>query len=164
MNSSIDLSSLKIAILAANGFSERDMSVTQKTLNAAGANVRVISVDQNLIMGWADGDWGHHYAVDYTLSRVLAADYDAVVVPSGTRSLDKLQLTQHTKRIISGFVESDKPSIFIAEAKRLLDFSQVDTTTQSILVVDENIESNEELAVQIVDHLAAHVNQDVLAA
>lgn len=164
MTNQPDLSGMKLAILAANGFKERDMSVSQKALNAAGANVRVISVDQNLIMGWADGDWGHHYAVDYTLSRALSADYDGLVVPGGVRSLEKLELTQHTKRFIKGFFEAKKPSVFLGDSDRLLDFSGLDKSDRSAVLYDGEGQEDTDIANVLLKHFGSLSNHDVLAA
>ena len=114
------LAGSKIAILVANGCTEQDMTEAQRALIEAGATTKIISPDAGLVNGWAGDHWGHHYAVDVTLSTALSADFDMLVVPGGQRSLDKLMLTAHTKRFVNGFLVADKPVVMYGDALHLL--------------------------------------------
>lgn len=111
---------VKVALLAANGFSQDDMIAAQKALLAAGANVRIVSPENGLVNGWDGKGWGHHFAVDAQLSTALAADYSILVIPGGQRSIEKLNLTAHTKRFISSFIEADKPVVIMNNALHIL--------------------------------------------
>ncbi len=117
--------SAKIAILVANGFNEQNMTLAQRALQAAGANARIIGMDQGLVNGWSDNEnaWGHHFAVDSTLSTALAVDYAMLVVPGGRRSLEKLKLTAHTKRFIGGFMDTGKPVAAFNDALEILAYT-----------------------------------------
>lgn len=115
-----DLLGVKVALLVANGFSEQDMTSAQKALIEVGANVRIVSPENGLTNGWDGQGWGHHFAVDAPLSTALSADYTALVVPGGQRSIDKLNLTGHTKRFISSFMNASKPVVFMDDALHLL--------------------------------------------
>lgn len=110
----------KIAILAANGFCEEDLTQSQRALLEAGAQAKIVSPEQGLVNGWAGTGWGHHFAVDAVLSTALGADYDVLVVPGGQRSLEKLKTTAHTRRFVSNFVVAEKPMILFNEAIDLL--------------------------------------------
>ncbi len=114
------LTGIKIALLIANGFCEQDMTETQRALTAAGANVRIVSPEQGLVNGWTGEGWGHHFAVDATLSTALGADYAMVVLPGGKRSHDKLKLTAHTRRFVSGFVAAHKPIVSFGDTLQAL--------------------------------------------
>jgi protease I len=119
----------KVAVLVANGFSEKDLTLTQKALVNAGAVLRIISMDQGLVNSWNDGDgglegWGLNFAADQVLNRALAADYDMLIVPGGRRSVEKLELTAHTRRFIGGFVDSGKPVAIYNDALALLVFAE----------------------------------------
>lgn len=114
------LAGLKIAILIANGFNEAEMTSFQRGLLEAGANPRIVSVENGLANGWQGTTWGHYFAVDCPLPDALAADYDALVIPGGQRSLDKLKLTAHTRRFIGGFMAAHKPMAVIGDAIQLL--------------------------------------------
>lgn len=111
---------LKIAILAANGFDEKDLTLAQRALVDAGASVKIISTDQGLVNGWDGRGWGHNYAVDAQINTALGVDYDALVLPGGQRSLDKLKLTAHTKRFIGSFMAAIKPVAVMGDALQLM--------------------------------------------
>ncbi len=114
------LSGVKIAMLVANGFNQRDMIAAQKAFIEAGANVRVVSSENGLVNGWEGEGWGHHFAVDAPLGSALAADYSILVIPGGQRSVEKLNLTAHTKRFISSFMTASKPVIVMDNALHML--------------------------------------------
>ncbi|MCB9983201.1 MAG: DJ-1/PfpI family protein [Rhodospirillales bacterium] len=118
----------KVAVLVANGFCEKDLTVLQKEILHSGAQIRIVSMDAGLVNSWDDestpGGWGLNFAADAVLSRALAADYDMLVVPGGVRNIEKLQLTAHTRRFIRGFVEAGKAVVFYNNAVGLLRFAE----------------------------------------
>lgn len=113
----------KLAMLVANGFDEKDLILSQRSLQNLGANIRIISMDHGLVNGWNGHGWGLHFAADKALNSALAADFSMLVVPGGSRSINKLKLTAHTKRFISGFIDAHKPVAFMGDAIDLLSFS-----------------------------------------
>lgn len=114
------LANKTIAVLAANGFDELNMTEPQRALLAAGATVRIVSPEQGLVNGWHESAWGHYFQVDIPLSTALAADFDAVIVPGGVRGVDKLAGMAHTTRFLRGFMDAAKPVVAIGQAVRLL--------------------------------------------
>ena len=114
----------KIAVLVANGFSEKDLTMTQKGLMAAGANVRIVSMDQGLVSSWNEQGWGLNFAGDQVVNEALAVDYSMLIVPGGQRSVEKLKLTAHTRRFVNGFLNASKPVALFGEAVSLLAFAQ----------------------------------------
>lgn len=114
----------KIAVLVANGFSEKDLTLMQKAMIDSGAGMRVISMDHGLVNSWNGESWGLNFAADDALSQALSADFDALIVPGGQRSIDKLELTAHTRRFINGFIDMQKPVVLFEEALELLLFSE----------------------------------------
>lgn len=107
---------VKVAVLAANGFDEKDLSAVQRALAEAGASMRIVSTDQGLVNGWDGQGWGHNYAVDTQLNTALGVDYDALIIPGGQRSLDKLKMTAHTRRFIGSFMGAMKPVAVMGDA------------------------------------------------
>lgn len=120
----------KIAVLVANGFSEKDLTLMQKEILHSGAQIRIVSMDAGLVNSWDDeaepAGWGLNFAADAVLSRALAADYDMLLVPGGERNVEKLQLTAHTRRFIRGFVDAGKAVVFYNNAAQLLPFAECD--------------------------------------
>ncbi|PJB70512.1 MAG: DJ-1/PfpI family protein [Alphaproteobacteria bacterium CG_4_9_14_3_um_filter_47_13] len=111
---------VKAAMLVANGFSQNDMIAAQKALLNEGANVRIVSPENGLVNGWDGQTWGHHFAVDTPLSTALASDFSILVIPGGQRSMEKMNLTAHTKRFINSFMDSGKPVIVMDSALRIM--------------------------------------------
>jgi protease I len=114
------LTGQKIAILVANGFDEVDMTHAQRALAGLGATLKIISTENGLVNSWTGTSWGHHFPTDGNVSTVLAADYDGLFVPGGTRSLAKLKDNAHCRRITRGFFDAGKPMMFLGCAVELL--------------------------------------------
>lgn len=114
----------KLAVLVANGFCENDLTEAQRSLQKAGADIRVVSMDHGLVNSWNGEAWGLHYAADHVLNSALAADFSALIIPGGQRSIEKLKLTAHTKRFIGGFLNGRKPVVAFDEALELLIFCE----------------------------------------
>jgi protease I len=114
------LSGQRVAILVANGFDETDMTHAQRALMMLGASQKIISSESGLVNSWTGTSWGHHFPVDAQVSSVLAADFDALYVPGGRRSIDKLKDSAHVKRIARGFFDAGKPMMMLGCAIELL--------------------------------------------
>jgi protease I len=114
------LAGKKVAILVANGFNEMEMTTFQRGVLEAGATPKIISTENGLTNGWQGTNWGHYFAVEIPLSDALAADFDILVIPGGSRSHDKLKLTAHTRRFIGGFLAAHKPIVLLSDAAHLL--------------------------------------------
>ncbi len=121
------LQSRKIAVLISNGFNENEFLSIQKAMLAEGASLRIVSTDSGLVNGWDGKGWGHNFAIDAQLNSALGIDYDAVIIPGGQRSLDKLKLTAHSRRFIGSFLAAMKPVICMGDAVQLL--AQTDHVT-----------------------------------
>ena len=113
------LAGKNIAVLVASGFEELQMTEPQKALLALGATIKLVG-PESLANGWHGDSWGHYFPVDGQLSSMLSADYDMLLVPGGARSLIKLAQTPHTKRIVSAFIDDQKPVALIGEGVEVL--------------------------------------------
>ncbi len=114
------LQSQKVAVLMANGFNEKEFLKIQRAMIEQGAMLRIISTDSGLVNGWDGKGWGHNFAVDAQLNTALGIDYDAVIIPGGQRSLDKLKLTAHSRRFVGSLMAAMKPVICMGDAVQLL--------------------------------------------
>ncbi|MEM6903508.1 MAG: DJ-1/PfpI family protein, partial [Pseudomonadota bacterium] len=47
------------------------------------------------------------------------ADYTALIIPGGQRSIDKLAANPHARRILTGFLDAEKPVIAFGHAPSL---------------------------------------------
>lgn len=117
------LQAQKIAVLMSNGFNEKDFLTIQKIMIEQGASLRIVSTDSGLVNGWDGKGWGHNFAVDAQLNSALGIDYDAVIIPGGQRSIDKLKLTAHSRRFIGSFIAAMKPVVCMGDAVQILAFT-----------------------------------------
>ena len=109
-----------VAILVANGFTEQQMTETQKALVTAGAVPKVVSPETGLVNGWHQNTWGHNFYVEVKPGNVLPSQYDGLLVPGGERSMAALFDNAHARRIVKGMIEAGKPVGLFDEAVELL--------------------------------------------
>lgn len=115
-----ELAGKKILILVANGVDETSASTLQRELLKAGAVLKTVGIEPGLVNSWNNNTWGLYFPVDQQLNVTLGSDFDALVVPSGSRSVQKLAVNAHSERIISSFIEAGKPMVFMGDAVELL--------------------------------------------
>ena len=99
----------KIAILATDGFEEDELLKPLHALEAAGAQVDVVSPNGGWIKGWKHTDWGEEVAVDVELRKARPDEYDGLVLPGGVMNPDKLRHTPEAVAFVRHFVENKKP-------------------------------------------------------
>ncbi|CAN7443575.1 type 1 glutamine amidotransferase [Phenylobacterium sp. LjRoot219] len=110
----------KIAVLATDGFEQVEMTRTLEALRGAGAAVEVVAPRGGQIQGWNHFDKGQMVKVDRELSEVVAADYDALVLPGGVINPDQLRTIPQAVAFTRGFVEAEKPIAAICHGPWLL--------------------------------------------
>lgn len=103
-----NLSTLKIAVLATDGFEESELLKPHQALKEAGAHVDIIAPDKKSIKSWKDNNWGIDVSVDKLLPEVDAADYHALILPGGVINPDRLRLSIPAIEFISDFVQEKK--------------------------------------------------------
>ena len=89
-----------IAIMVASGFDETAFIAIQRAMMTAGGKLKVVSREAGLANAWNGIGWGMSYPADATLSTTLAIDYDALIVPSGSRHIESLKTEAHAKRVL----------------------------------------------------------------
>lgn len=94
-----------VAILAADGFEESELT---KALKEAGADVHVVSLEAGSIQGFRHFDKGESVTVDRTLSDAKAADYDALVVPGGLFNPDALRGEEKALAFVKSIASAGK--------------------------------------------------------
>lgn len=116
----MDISNLKVAALATNGFEEVEYTKPRKALEEAGATVHLISPESGKIKAWATSDWGDSYDVDVVLSDAKADNYDALLLPGGVINPDLLRINGEALAFVDHFARNDKPVAFICHAGLIL--------------------------------------------
>lgn len=103
------LAGKKVAVVATDGFEQSELLEPVKALKHAGAEVHIVAPKSGEIQGMQHDEKGQRVRVDKMLSDVDAGDYDALVLPGGVASPDKLRLERQAIAFIRRFVEDDKP-------------------------------------------------------
>jgi protease I len=117
------LAGKSIAILAANGFDENQMTEIQRALTAVKAKFKTVAPEQGVVNGWQKDHWGHYFSVDAPIGEALGSDFNFLVIPGGERAIAKLKTNLHARRIVNHFLEADKPIAAIGAGVALLALS-----------------------------------------
>lgn len=115
-----ELRGKRVAILATNGFEESELISPKEALEREGAKVDVVALGHGAIKGWKDGNWSKEIAVDMTVEKAMADDYDALVLPGGVINPDKLRRSAEAVEFVRGFFRGKKPVAAICHGPQLL--------------------------------------------
>ncbi len=103
------LTGRRIAILATDGFEQVELTEPKRILEQAGALTEVIAPGNGgKIKGWDHDEWGDSVTVDVALKDAKADGYDALVLPGGVMSPDKLRLEPAAIALVKAFVDAGK--------------------------------------------------------
>src|SRR3954466_7308179 len=114
------LSGKRVAILAADGFEEVELTKPRKALDDAGASTTVVSIKSGEIQGMNHADKGEKVTVDLTLADAKPQDFDALVVPGGLMNPDTLRSTEDALEFVRHFFREQKPVAAICHAPWVL--------------------------------------------
>lgn len=110
----------RVAILATDGFEQSELVEPRRALEAAGAATVLVAPKAGSIRGWRHGAWGESVAVDLTLDKALADDYDALMLPGGVMNPDRLRTDKAAVAFVRAFFDSEKPVAAICHAPIML--------------------------------------------
>lgn len=99
----------RIAALVENGFEQSELVEPKKALEAVGAEVDIVSPQDATVKGWQHTNWGDEFPVDRKLNDARADEYDALLLPGGVMSPDKLRANTAAVRFVKAFVDAGKP-------------------------------------------------------
>ena len=103
------LSGKKVAVLAADGFEEVELTKPRKALDDAGAQTSVVSLKSGEIQGMNHADKGETVAVDLTLKDAKPQDFDALMIPGGLMNPDTLRSAKEALEFVRHFFSEGKP-------------------------------------------------------
>jgi protease I len=99
----------KVAVLAADGFEQIELLDPRKALEAAGAQVVVVSPMKDKIRGWNHTEWGQEVKVDLASDAANPDDFDALLLPGGVMNPDKLRANEKAVQFVKSFFDAGKP-------------------------------------------------------
>lgn len=114
------LSGKKVAILTENGFEEVELTSPKKELEAAGAEVHIVSPQKDKVKAWDHDHWSIELPVDVLLDKANAGDYDALVIPGGVINPDKMRINKGCVEFAQQFLQAGKPVAAICHGPQLL--------------------------------------------
>ena len=114
------LSGKKVAILAADGFEEVELTKPRKALDDAGAKTSVVSIKSGKIQGMNHADKGETVSVDVTLADAKPQEFDALLIPGGLMNPDTLRSTDEALEFVRHFFRQGKPVAAICHAPWVL--------------------------------------------
>jgi protease I len=104
-----ELTGIRVAALVANGFEQIELLDPMGALEGAGATVQVVSPEEHKVRGWNHTKWGDEVAVDVGLDAARVEDYDALLLPGGVMSPDRLRMIPAAVQFVKRFFEDGKP-------------------------------------------------------
>lgn len=111
-----DLSKLRVAVLATDGFEEAELTEPVRVLKEAGATVDVVSTQSGQIQAFRHHDKSIKVNVDKTIDTVQPGSYDAVLLPGGALNADTLRVEPKIKSFLQQIQASKKPIAAICHA------------------------------------------------
>lgn len=103
------LAGRRVAVLATDGVEQIELTAPVDALRRAGATVELISLEAGEIQGMNHDDKADRFPVDRTVDAARAGDYDALFVPGGVASPDRLRTNERAVALVRDFFERDKP-------------------------------------------------------
>ncbi|MGI8512170.1 MAG: type 1 glutamine amidotransferase domain-containing protein [Solirubrobacteraceae bacterium] len=105
-----DLNGKTIAILAADGVEQVELTEPRDAVQNAGAQTELLSIHDGEIQG-VEGDINpaDTFAVDKLVGDASVDDYDGLIVPGGVANPDNLRLDQDAVKFIQDFFATGKP-------------------------------------------------------
>ena len=103
------LSGRRVAVLVDDGFEQVEMTEPVKALEDEGAETYIVSPAGRKVKAWNFKDWGDRYSVDVPLESADASMFNALLLPGGVMSPDKLRKNKMALAFIREFFFSGKP-------------------------------------------------------
>ena len=110
----------KIAILVADGFEQVELTGPKEALEAAGAEIEIVSPAEGEVQGWNHDEKADSFPVNMPLNLARSDDYDALLLPGGVRNPDQLRTMTRAVEFVDGFIATGKPVAAICHAPSLL--------------------------------------------
>jgi len=105
-----------VALVATDGFEDSELTQPMQAAISAGAQVVVISENENTITGKN----GTEINVDKNVDAVESGDYDGLILPGGVTNPDKMRTNKDAVKFIKSFFSDHKPVAAICHAPWLL--------------------------------------------
>lgn len=114
------ISKARILIIATDRFEESELFGPKELLENKGAEVVLASLSLTPIQATVHDDPGRTIRPDLTIEEARAEDFDALILPGGLGSPDRLRTEAKVIALVRGFDEAGKPIASICHGPWLL--------------------------------------------
>jgi protease I len=105
----LPLQNVRVAILVADGFEQVEMVEPRDALQKAGARTQLVSPSKGDVRGTNHEQPGDKFPVDVNVANANPGDYDALLIPGGVGSPDKLRIDNKSMLFVHAFEVAKKP-------------------------------------------------------
>ncbi len=110
----------KVAILVADGFEQSELEIPRAALEEVGAVTQIVSPEVAAVKGWNNGHYDDVFTVDVKLDQARSENFDALLLPGGILSPNKLRTLQKALTFVRAFFEAGKPVAAICHGPQIL--------------------------------------------
>src|SRR5947208_14502747 len=103
------LNGKKVAILAAEGVEQVELTEPRKAVENEGAEVTLLSVEAGEFQGFNHLDKADTFTADKAVKDVKADEFDALLLPGGVANPDFLRTDEDAVGFVREFAQSGKP-------------------------------------------------------
>ncbi len=114
-----ELKGTRVAILVTDGFEQIEMTGSREALEKAGATC-VLIAPKDEVQGFKHHDKADKFKCDLPLSKAVAADFDAVMLPGGVINADALRIEKKAQQLVQEVDRAGKPIAVICHGPWLL--------------------------------------------
>jgi protease I len=120
MHMARNLSGKRVAFIATDGVEQVELTDPWTAVKDAGATPELIAPKPGSIQGVHGDEKGDSFDVHRTTDEVSVNEYDALVIPGGTKSPDRLRMDRPAVEFVRDFVSSGKPVAAICHGPWML--------------------------------------------
>ncbi len=114
------LHGVRVAILVDDGFEQVELTEPRDALRAAGAVTAIVSPQTSTVQGWNHDEIADVFPVDVAIADADPSDFDALLLPGGVRSPDKLRTNNKAVLFAHAIEIAKKPIAAICHGPWLL--------------------------------------------
>jgi len=111
-----ELSGMRVAVIATDGFEESELTEPVKALKEAGARADILSPNGGDIQAFKHHDKSIRVRSDRTLSEARPDEYDALHLPGGALNADALRMLPQVQSFVKAMQSAGKPIAIICHA------------------------------------------------
>lgn len=110
----------RIAILTEDGFEKIELTSPKEALEEAGAQVDIVSPQNEKVRSKKGDDWDEDFRVDIPLISANVENYDGLLIPGGVINPDKLRVNEDALTFVREFFSAGKPVAAICHGPQVL--------------------------------------------